>query len=64
MQEGNHGWDKISQQSNEGVTKQRRKEKIEKGLNIGNGVVVIISIVCIIIIGAVIMALTGVNIFG
>lgn len=64
MQEGNNGWDKIAEKSNEGVEKQRRKEKFENGLNIGNGVLVIISIICMIIIAAVIMALTGVNILG
>lgn len=64
MQEGNNGWDTIAEKSSEGVEKQRRKEKFENGLNIGNSVLVIISIVCIIIIAAVIMAITGVNIFG
>lgn len=64
MQEGNDGWDKVAEKGKEGVEKQRRKEKIENGLNIGSGVAVVISIVCLIIIGAVIMALTGVNIFG
>ncbi len=62
MQEGNNGWDKIAEKSNEGVKKQRRKEKVENGLNIANGSFVIISIICIIIIAAVIMALYGVNI--
>ena len=64
MQEGNDGWDKVAEKGKEGVEKQRRKEKFENGLNIGSGVAVIISIVCIIIVSAVIMALTGVNIFG
>lgn len=64
MREGNDGWDKVAEQSKEGVEQQKRKEKFENGLNIGNGVAVIIAIVCMIIIGAVIMAFTGVNIFG
>lgn len=64
MKEENNGWNKITEKSNEGVEKQRRREKLENGFNIGNGVLTIISIVCIIIAAAVIMALSGVNIFG
>lgn len=64
MKEENNEWNKITEKSNEGVEKQRRREKLENGFNIGNGVLTIISIVCIIIAAAVIMALSGVNIFG
>lgn len=64
MQERNDGWDKVSEKSKEGIEKQKRKEKFENGLNVVNGVAVIIAIVCIIIIAAVIGAFTGVNIWG
>ena len=62
MQEEKSGWDKISEQSKAGVEKQRKKERIENGLDIANGGLMIISIICIIIIAAVIYALYGVNV--
>lgn len=59
MDNSNNGWDKISEQSNNSVKQNKRKENLNTGYNISMGVIAIITIVSLIIIGVCIKLLGG-----
>ena len=55
----NSGWDRISQQNDDSIKQNKRKEKMNTGYNIWMGLIAIITIVSIIIISVCVRLITG-----
>ena len=59
MDSSNNGWDKISEQNDDSIKRNKRKENLNTGYNISMGAIAIITIVALIVIGVCIKILGG-----